>query len=122
MIKRKKPLLRKTPLKRSQQPLKRTAIKHKPDPKTGKFYSIKKKSVKQSKKDREYSKVRNEWIVFHPYCARCSKESTDVHHKKGRGIYLMAVEYWVAVCRECHTWIENNPNEAKSLGFSINRL
>jgi len=26
------------------------------------------------------------------------------------------------VCRSCHRWIEENPNEAKELGYSENRL
>tara|TARA_Y100000592_G_scaffold37730_1_gene59702 strand:+ start:1052 stop:1198 length:147 start_codon:yes stop_codon:yes gene_type:complete len=40
---------------------------------------------------------------------------------RGRGIYHLDVDTWLPVCRNCHTWIENNPVDAKELGFSISR-
>jgi hypothetical protein len=42
---------------------------------------------------------------------------------KGRsGELLMDSRFFVAVCRNCHEWIENHPVEAKELGYSISRL
>jgi hypothetical protein len=29
---------------------------------------------------------------------------------------------WLAVCRNCHTFIEENPEAAKEMGFSESRL
>jgi hypothetical protein len=29
---------------------------------------------------------------------------------------------WLGVCASCHEYIELHPNEAKELGFSVNRL
>lgn len=53
----------------------------------------------------------------------CSKLTTDVHHMKGRlGSNLMDQRYWIAVCRNCHRWIEEHPKSAKKLGFSSSRL
>jgi hypothetical protein len=53
----------------------------------------------------------------------CTQVSTDVHHMKGRiGDLLLDQAHWLSVCRGCHYWIEMRPQEAKELGFSINRL
>jgi len=52
----------------------------------------------------------------------CTLKSTDVHHMKGRGKYLNDTSTWLSVCRTCHEWIENNPKDAKELGYSISRL
>lgn len=60
--------------------------------------------------------------------------TTDVHHKRGRigyadewarlnniSLYLDE-RYWLAVSRQGHRKIEDNPEWAKSKGFSLNRL
>lgn len=88
--------------------------------------SIKKKSDKLKKKEGEYHKVRLEYLNIHQTCeARlpgCTKYATDIHHKKGRGIYLTDVSTFLAVCRTCHNFIELNPETAKQLNLSDNRL
>lgn len=74
----------------------------------------------------EYSKKRAAFLVVHSKCQAklvgCTGEATDVHHKAGRGENHLKISTWMAVCRSCHSWIELNPNEAKELGFSENRL
>lgn len=46
----------------------------------------------------------------------------DIHHAKGRvGLLLFDVRYFKPVCRSCHTWLENNPNEAIKLGLTERR-
>lgn len=52
---------------------------------------------------------------------KCSLSSTDVHHMRGRGKYHLDTTTWLSVCRNCHTFIELNPEDAKELGFSISR-
>ena len=52
----------------------------------------------------------------------CTKASTDVHHKKGRGDNHLVVSTWMSVCRQCHTWIEEHPKESIELGHSIKRI
>lgn len=87
---------------------------------------IKAKSDKQAALDQLYSVMRKDFLSLHPSCqARlqgCTLQSTDVHHKKGRGEYYLDKTTWLSVCRSCHTWIELNPIKAKELNFSINRL
>lgn len=51
----------------------------------------------------------------------CSLKPTDIHHMKGRGKYYMDTSTWLAVCRNCHNWIENNPQDAYDEGFSLKR-
>ncbi len=76
--------------------------------------------------NREYSKLRKEFLSKHPMCQakihNCSLKSTDVHHMKGRGKYHLDITTWLSVCRNCHNWIEVNPEDAKDLGFSISRV
>lgn len=92
---------------------------------------IKKVSDKQKEKNDEYKIIRDLFIKDNPICkaqinnrySKCSNESTDIHHKRGRiGIYLTAVAYFLPVCRSCHSYIETHPDESKELGFSENRL
>ena len=53
----------------------------------------------------------------------CTQQATDVHHMDGRtGDKLLDVSRWKAGCRSCHSWVELNPQAAKDLGFSGNRL
>jgi hypothetical protein len=42
---------------------------------------------------------------------------------KGRiGNLLTDPKYFLAVCRQCHNWIEEHPKEAKELGYSVSRI
>jgi len=75
----------------------------------------------------EYSKKRLAFLTLHTNCqARmpgCTGLSSDVHHKAGRtGDNYLNMNTWLAVCRNCHSWIELNAVEAKELGFSESRL
>ena len=87
---------------------------------------MKNKSRKMQRIDAKYSKLRRVFLTDYPMCQaalpRCGSKSTEVHHKKGRGIYHNDVNTWLSVCRSCHTWIELNPIEAEELGFSIKRI
>lgn len=78
------------------------------------------------KLDTLYTKLRGVFLQKYPMCQAslpgCTKVSTDVHHKQGRGINHNNVDTWLSVCRSCHTWIEENPIEAEELGFSNKRL
>jgi AMMECR1 domain-containing protein len=97
------------------------------------WYSIDKpKSIRPVSKKRqgemdEYSKKRLAFLALHNNCQAklvgCTGKATDVHHKAGRvSENYLNIQTWLAVCRQCHTWIETNPLEAKELGFSESRL
>ena len=97
------------------------------------WYTIDKpKSISPVSKKRQveldhYSKLRMVFLIAKPFCEakiiHCTGNSTDVHHKSGRtGENYLKMSTWLAVCRNCHKWIEENPIEAKELGFSNSRL
>lgn len=76
--------------------------------------------------NREYSKLRKQFLSEKPICRakihNCSIKATDVHHMRGRGSYHLDTTTWLPVCRNCHMWIETNPEDAKELGYSISRV
>ena len=83
------------------------------------------KSTKMQKLDTLYAKLRGVYLTKHPMCQaalpNCTKQSTDIHHMKGRGKYHNDTTTWLSVCRSCHTWIEEHPIEAIELELSIKR-
>jgi hypothetical protein len=84
-------------------------------------------SKKRAAENRIYSKRRKKFLEDKDECEAklegCSWASTQVHHKKGRcGDNYLDVKTWLAVCHNCHTIIEKNPEFSKELGLSENRL
>lgn len=87
---------------------------------------IRHRTVKGAREDREYLKRRAAFLEKHPVC-QCGREgclgvATEIHHKRGRGVYLLVVKFFLAVCNSCHRWIETHPEEAKAAGYSEDRL
>lgn len=82
-------------------------------------------SKKRSVLNREYSRLRREYLAKHPTCEVCqTSPSTDIHHKVGRGKYLLHVGTWVALCRACHTGpfgVHNNQAWARANGLILSR-
>jgi len=83
---------------------------------------IKPVSDKQAKRLAEYRIVRDKYMADHPFCEICGKIANDLHHKRGRGEHLCSVEYFMAVCRPCHTRIEDDSAYAYGNGYKIPRL
>ncbi len=98
---------RRTPLKRSASPLKRTPLRR--------------VSKKLAKGLRAYSKLRRDFLVDHPNCEitrdGCTHQSTQVHHGAGRGTNLNEIGTWFAICGNCHLWLHANARTARLLGF-----
>jgi len=86
---------------------------------------MKKVSDKQARLNLEYSKIRRDFLADKEICHAklhcCTLKTTDVHHMKGRGKYLLDTSTWLPVCRKCHMYIETHTEEAKELGFTISR-
>lgn len=88
---------------------------------------ISNKSEVQKGRDKVYNTINAAFKAEHPLCQAqlegCQKLTVDTHHKKGKvGQLLTDKKYFLACCRHCHTFIENNPVLAKALGLSISRL
>ena len=87
-------------------------------------YRIKSVSDKKLTELKEYRKKRDVFMKG-KLCEfpDCKEKATDLHHAKGRvGALLTDVRYFKALCRKCHRWAEENPDQAKALGISLSRL
>lgn len=73
-----------------------------------------------------YRVMRLRFLAVFPRCrvrfGRCTFYATQIHHKKGRGLYLLVLETWLGVCHNCHERIEGDPKRAKELGYSMDRI
>lgn len=82
-------------------------------------------SDRQKQRNRRYSPIAAEFKKAHPLCECCQliwnrppKQTEDVHHMRGKlGELYFMVEFFKATCRDCHTWIGNNPALARTLGL-----
>lgn len=87
-----------------------------------KLYTIPKVSEKRKVENIKYSAQR---IVFlgkpeNQTCPITGWPATEVHHKwcgKDRAKYYLDESTWMAVSRDGHNWIHDNPKEARELGY-----
>jgi hypothetical protein len=89
--------------------------------------SIKPVSTKMQATLDVYGKRRAAYLIIHSTCQAglvdCTGQAKEIHHKAGKiGELYTKISNFLAVCRNCHNYIENNPEEAKELGFSQSRL
>lgn len=88
---------------------------------------IKKVSDKLKSNLEKYYEVRDKYLSENPKCeanieCKGKNTATDIHHKKGRiGKMLTDVKFFMAVCRDCHTWIHDNDAKARELGFLLSK-
>lgn len=90
---------------------------------------IKKVSTRQQKLNAAYKVLRDQFMKSHKACeanlielAECTKRATECHHPIGRGKYLLDDSKFIALCHNCHAYIETHPLYAKEKGFSADRL
>lgn len=84
--------------------------------------AIKKVSEKRSIENLQYSADR---IVFlgkpeNKICPITKQPAIEVHHTysgKDRSKYYLDSTTWLAVSRDGHNWIHDNPKEARELGY-----
>lgn len=81
---------------------------------------IKRVSDRQAARNRIWAKVKRDYLKGRLRCERCQKwtNKLDVHHSRGKnGSLRYDTRFFIAVCRPCHTWIDNNRAEARKLGL-----
>lgn len=86
---------------------------------------IKPVSEKRKAENLVYSELRRVFLnrPENKVCPITGQPTTDVHHRKGRiGKLLLDTKYWLAVSREGHQKIEENPEWAYAMGYSLKRL
>ncbi len=93
------------------------------------FLKTKKPIPKRSKKkiveDLQYSVLRKEFLgkPENRICPITGEEATTIHHKKGRlGDLYLDTRYWIALSMRGHETVENSPQWAKEMGYSLSRL
>jgi hypothetical protein len=94
-------------------------------PKLVKRSFIKPISDKKAIELKEYRIVRDAYLKANPVCLypNCANRDVQLHHAKGRvGSLLGDVKYFRSLCDTHHKFCELNPDKAKELGLSINRL
>lgn len=83
-------------------------------------------SVKRAEQNRHYTKLRREFLTMFPVCEGCfalfgakrPAPSTEVHHRIGRrGELLCRIEHFRALCSNCHRFVHNHPELARSAGL-----
>jgi hypothetical protein len=88
---------------------------------------IKKVSSNRVKINREYAKLREQFLLHNPYCEWSLKElnkpvpAKEIHHKKGRGKYLLDTSTWMAVSSEGHRAIHADPKKSYAMGWMLPR-
>ncbi len=133
--------LRKVPLSTGTSSLKRNStLSSSASGKVGNGLNSSKKlrsvSTKQADLNQQYSRSRQEFLSkpenqecraqgLLPTSVGCKGSDTsylEIHHSKGRGIYLLDTSTWVVLCHFCHAHLETHPNLSRELGFTISRL
>lgn len=90
-----------------------------------KAYTIPQVSDKRKIENAKYTVLRIEFLgkKENQICPITGWPTTDIHHKKGRvGDLFLDTKYWIALSREGHQFVEDNPEWAKENGFSLDRL
>lgn len=110
---------------------------------------IRRVSKKRVSINREYDKLRNKYLEDHPYCEYWLTErglskydvdiftgkvypgnehsmvfaepSVEIHHRKGRGKFLLDTSTWMAVSRTGHEMIHKFPKLSYQLGYMLPR-
>ena len=97
--------MNRTPLNRRSKPMKRTRLKP--------------VSKKRAERLKIYSELRKEFLKG-KICPVTGKQATEVHHLKGReNDRLNDGEFWLAVSRDGHRYIHNNPKESMEKGWLL---
>jgi len=84
---------------------------------------MRKQSKKRAAQNRQYKKLRAEYLEENQNCERCiNTPAAEIHHKAGRnGERLLFVPHFMAVCRNCHLYIHANPMESYERGWLISK-
>lgn len=85
---------------------------------------IKPVAPKRAVQLQEYAKLRREYLALYPVCEveECHNPSTEIHHQRGKeNEKLLDTNYFMAVCRDHHTYYTEHSKEAIEKGISLKR-
>jgi hypothetical protein len=102
-----KPLKRKTPLKRNANPLKQ---KHKIAPVSKKRYQGLYR----------YRIARQKFLEAHPICPITGEATTEIHHSARREVnWLLLERYWIALSQKGHAYTHQHTRWARANGLIV---
>ena len=81
---------------------------------------------KRNQLNRQYMKLRAEYLRCHPNCEYFAhfkeiRPATEIHHRKGRGSFMLDTSTWMAVCTKGHQEIHFNTAESYKRGWMLPR-
>ena len=81
-------------------------------------------SPKRAKQEQEYLKLRARYLTENALCKvkvkDCMHNATDIHHTRAgadRDVYYLIQSTWIPICRKCHNWVHEHPEEARTMGW-----
>lgn len=84
------------------------------------------KSAKRIEEDKLYIPIATKFKNENPLCKInspvCTKFTQGVHHPKGRGIYLLAVNLFIPACNPCNDYCEDHHAWAVENGFKESKF
>lgn len=83
------------------------------------------KIPKQSKKEKDrleiYYQLREKYLNKHPNCEICNAKATEIHHKGLRtGDNLF--KHFMSICRACHLYLHEHPEESYEKGYLLVKI
>lgn len=82
-------------------------------------------STKRKELNKIYDKEARKFREENPKCGinspNCIHRTQGVHHKRGRGKYLLDKDTWLPACNPCNHYVEANHQWALDNGFKKSR-
>lgn len=89
-------------------------------------YRIQPYSKKRLEINKQYDPAARAFRKKNQKCAinspNCTGKTEGVHHKRGRGKYLMDQSTWLPACNPCNHYVEHHHQWAVDNGFKESRL
>lgn len=86
---------------------------------------LKRMGKDKARETAKYWPLRKKFMSDTPFCefpvsGGCLNRLASIHHMKGQNWRVMNdTRYWMAVCSEHHSWIEDNKREARKRGLIL---
>ncbi len=90
--------------------------------------ALKKMGKDKARETAKYWPLRRKFIEGHTFCEFpdgsvgdvCCNHATQIHHMKGQHWKIMNdTKFWMGVCAEHHTYIEDHKKEMRKLGIIL---
>jgi len=98
---------------------------------------LKKMGKDKARETRKYWSLRRKFIEENPFCqfpldrptpelppfmptVSCLRRAVSIHHMKGQNWRIMnETKWWLGLCQEHHSWVEDHKIEARKRGLIL---